>query len=166
MISRPLHLAILGLKFRPTTTWTIGEKKANIVFPFPPPPHHRLRGGGKRENGAQTVHRHQIFKENLPGVALPPESARNRMATNATQRLLARSLPHCGHCPQGTSTFIGSSYALIMSKRSSVRAILARWTKLSIPTPSPTRFGSGPKTATARERRNRTPHPDRTHTIR
>ena len=98
----------------------------------------------------------------LTGAALLPESTRNRMVTIAAQRLPTRGLPHCGHCPQGTRTSIGASYALIMSKWSSARTYLALWTEWSTPTPSPTRFGNGPKLAIAHARGNRTHRPDHT----
>ena len=61
----PPSLSYLGLKSPPTTKWTIGEKKAKIVFPLLPPPRRRLRGGGRRENRAQTAHGHQIFREKI-----------------------------------------------------------------------------------------------------
>ena len=145
--------------------WTIGGKKANIVFPLLPSPRRMLRGGGRRESRAQTAHRHQIFKENLPGIALLPENARDHVVTIATQRLPARGLPCCGHCPQGSRTSIGALCTLIMSRRSSVGTALACWTHRSIPAPSPTWFGNGPKPTTARARGNRTDHPEHTSTI-
>ena len=54
-----------------------------------------------------------------------------------------------------------------MSRRSLAGTALARWTQRSTSTPSPTRFGNGPKLATARARGNRTDRPDhiRTHII-
>ena len=94
-----LYLAILGLKSPPTTAWTIGEKKVNAVFPLLPPPHLRLRGGGRRGNGAQTAHGHQIFRKNLPGAALLPESTRNRMVTTTA---------HCA-CPPAVSPIVGTA---------------------------------------------------------
>ena len=112
------------------------------MFPLLPPPRRRLRGGGRRGNGAQTARGHLIFMKNLPGTALLPESA--------------RGLPHCGHCPQGTPASIGASYALMIRKRSSTRIYLARGTKRSTITPSPTRFGNGLKPAIAHARGNRT----------
>ena len=49
-----------------------------------------------------------------------------------------------------------------MSKRSSARTYLARWTKRSTPTQSPTRFGNGLKPAIAHVCRNLTHRPDHT----
>ena len=130
------------------------------MFPLLPPPCHRLRGGGRRGNGAQTAREHLIFMENPPGAALLPESARNRMvATAAAQRLPARGLPQCGHCPQGTPASIGASYALMMHKRSLASMYLARRTKRPTITPSPTRFGNGLKPAIVHVRGNRTHRP-------
>ena len=74
--------------------------------------------------------------------------------------------PRCGHCPQGTRASIRASYALIMSRLSSARTYLARWTKRSTPTPSPTRFGNGLKPTIAHTRGNRTHHPDHTRACR
>ena len=45
----------------------------------------------------------------------------------------ACGLPRCGHCLQGTHTFIGASYALIMIRRSSARTALARGARRSTP---------------------------------
>ena len=134
------------------------------MFPLLPPPRRMLKGGGRRENRAQTAHGHQIFRENLPGIALLPENARDHVVTTATQRLPARGLPRCRHCPQGTRASIGASCTLIMSRRSSAGTALARWTHRSTPTPSPTRFGNGPKPVTARARGNRTDRPNHTRT--
>ena len=75
------------------------------MFPLLPPPRRRLRGGGRRGNRAQTTHGHQIFRKNLPGAALLPESARNRMVTTATQHLPAHGLSLLRALPAGDSHF-------------------------------------------------------------
>ena len=106
-----------------------------------PPPRRRLRGGGRRENGAQITSGHRIFMKNPPGAALLPESARNHMVATAAQRLPARVRP------QGAPTYIDVSYALMMHIRSSASMYLARGTKRPAITPSPTRFGNRLKPA-------------------
>ena len=132
------------------------------MFPPAPSPLQAKRRREERERGTDRS-RAPDFQKNLPGAALLPESARNRMVTTAAQRLPARGLPRCGHCPQGTRASIGASYAFIMSRRSSARTYLARWTKRSTPTPSPTRFGNGLKPAIAHAHGNGTHRPDHTH---
>ena len=49
-----------------------------------------------------------IFMKNSPVAAPLPGSARNRMITTADQRLPARGLPPCRHCPQGIQASIGA----------------------------------------------------------
>ena len=56
------------------------------MFPLLPPPLHALKGGGKRESGAWTAHGHQIFTENLTGVAPLPGNARDRYSSPARPR--------------------------------------------------------------------------------
>ena len=126
------------------------------MFPLLPPPRRRLRGGGRRGNGARTAHGHLIFRKNPPGAVLLPESARNRMVATAAQRLPARGLPQCGHCPQGTHASIGASYALMMHRRSLASMYLACGTKQPAITLSPTWFGNELKPAIAHAHGNRT----------
>ena len=122
-------------------------------------PRCKLRGVGRRGNGAQTACGHLIFMKNPPGAALLPESARNRIVATAAQRLPARGLSQCGHCPQGTPASIGVSYSLMMHRRSSAIIYLARGTKRPAITLSPARFGNGLKPAIAHAHGNRTHRP-------
>ena len=74
------------------------------MLPLLPPPRRRLRGGGRRESRAQTAQGRQIFKENLPGIALLPENARDHMVTTATPRLSPHPLsPPLWGLPAGNS---------------------------------------------------------------
>ena len=135
-----------------------GEEGEDRVPSPAPSPLQAKRRREEREWGTD-LSRAPDFQEKSARRCSP---TRERPQPHSHDRLPARGLSRCRHCPQGTRASIGASYALIMSRRSSARTYLARWTERSTPTPSPTRFGNGLKPAIAHARGNRTHRPDHT----
>ena len=134
------------------------------MFPLlPPPPPHAKRRREEREQGTNRS-RAPHFQGKSARHRSPPGERPRPVVMTATQRLPAHGLPRCGHCPQGTRASIGASCTLIMSRQSLEGTALARWTHRSTPTPLPTRFGNGPKPATAHTRGNQTDRPEHTLT--
>ena len=121
-----------------------GERRVPSLAPSPPQAKRRRE---ERERGTDRSRAPDFQEKSARRRSPAREHPQPHGHDHRALRLPARGLPHCGHCPQGTHTFIGASYALIVSKRSSARMYPARWTKRSTPTPSPTRFGNGLKPA-------------------
>ena len=141
------HLRLKISSYHHVDDWREGGEDR---VPSPAPPRRMLRGGGRRENRAQTAHGHQIFRE------ICQASLSYRRAPTTTW-----SRPLCSACPPAVSPVSGTVYH---EQAEFGGTALARWTQRSTPTPSPTRFGNGPKPATACARGNWTDRPDHTRT--